>query len=311
MPSALGAISAGSGLLSANKASKAQKKADANLAKQKAISLEEIKLARDQWEDFKTYIKPLVMENMQDDKTYRKEDRDFYTQYFRPEEIGLVEEATTDNRSNYMTGLAAERVDRDFDKARDAADQNLMKAQVDPSSGRSLETQHALDYDQGNQRALAIDQERLGERDRQFKRQATVSGIGDRLRRPPINANSPVNPGQISSLYNKAGQQYGQNAAYQQNIANSYANSAGNAARAGMNLFLKGYSGSGSGAGMGGTNFNDGGMVDAAQAPTAPQSQNPNIEMQDGQFVIPADVVKALGIEYFDKMVEKYELGET
>lgn len=311
---AIGAVAGG--ISASNQAKKQQKAARANFEQQAAISDEQLKLAKEQYADYLKIYQPIILDSLGDDSKYRKEDRAFYLENYRPLEVDLVEDSLNDDRENYMTGEALSRVDQSAEIGRDSLNRNLQGDSIDPSSGRSILMNQDLNYEQANNRGIGVNNARLGERDRVFSKQAGILGKGAGLQRPPINTNIPLDPNSIVSSFGNAAQQAGANANTNLALANNYNNLSGQYGQAGANLFLRGlkYNGtSGGGAPIPtiGGGFADGGPVsDGANDSQVITANDPQVLMENGDYIIPEDVVKIKGSDFFDGLVFKV-LGDS
>lgn len=286
------------------------------------------------------------MPAMREQYQQARSDRERYETMFRPMEDQFVQEAQeydTPERREQMRGSAIADVNTQFDAQRRNALQRLEGYGVDPSQTRNaaldigVRTQQAMAQAQAatgsdrrvedTGRALRSDAINMGRgalsNAAGFYNQAVGSGsqgVGN------ANATTSTGAGAIQSSLGFSGQAlqgYGQNANIQsqgfQNQLGAY--NAQQAATAGM------MSGIGSIVGLG---LKDGGEVDGDAVLPAdgrgaiPYSRgkgghvdtgmgdgsgiddNVPAMLSDGEFVIPADVVRKKGEEFFERLLEKY-----
>lgn len=273
-----------------------------------------------------------------------QDDRRRYVEVFQPIEDNLIQEFQEYDTLERREQEAAERVAdvrTQFDAQRRNAQQQLEDYGIDPSQtrfqalDRNLRAQEAaasaLSANQGREsveqmgRALRGEAINIG---RGLPSQvAQAQGIvnqtaGGAVQNAGNTTNAGVNAFGSAGQYAQLGQQgYNQgasimNAGYQNQMAQYNANSQSNS-----NL----WSGIGSMAGMavggplgaaaGGALFGaaaggeDGGSVPEDLAPTPGPTDRIPAMLAEDEFVIPADVVKKKGTEFFDKLLDKYRDG--
>lgn len=266
---------------------------------------------------------------MEDQARWAKEDRARYETMFRPFEDKFVEEAqnydTEERRQREMGGAIAD-VNTQFDAQRRNSLQRLESYGVDPSETRNA----ALDIGVRTQQAMA----QVGAANTARNR---VEDVGRALRSDAIN----LGRGALSNaagFYNQAvasGSQ-GVNNANQTTATGAGAlqsslgfsgqalqgyNQSANIQSQGYNNQMAGWQaganqtagmmqGAGAIAGMfmadGGDIDPTDGMVATGMGDGSGVDDNVPIMASDGEYVIPADVVKVKGTEFFDRLVEKY-----
>lgn len=266
---------------------------------------------------------------MEDQARWAKEDRARYETMFRPFEDKFVEEAqnydTEERRQREMGGAIAD-VNTQFDAQRRNSLQRLESYGVDPSETRNA----ALDIGVRTQQAMA----QVGAANTARNR---VEDVGRALRSDAINLgrgalsnaagfyNQAVNSGSqgvnnanqttatgAGALQSSLGfsgqalQGYNQSANIQtQGFGNQMSSwNAGAQQTAGM------MQGAGAIAGMfmadGGEIDPTDGMLNTGMGDGSGIDDTVPIMASDGEYVIPADVVKVKGTEFFDRIVEKY-----
>lgn len=221
-------------------------------ALQYKISKEQMDLAREQWELYKTDILPLEQEaqklgiSAQELAQQRGElDLKAYEDYYLPMQESFVSDAMAGIEADPERAAREARmnVNQAFDSAEGSMERNLQRRGVRADSG-------AYDQDISLNRAaaqgMAVNSAVEGERDRvedvNFNRKATALG------RQPLAANptqSPGSPGVTAGIAAagmnaagntaySAGQQYG-------NIANTHGNAAANSLSSGIQLGTQAY----------------------------------------------------------------------
>jgi hypothetical protein len=271
---------------------------------------------------------------MEDQAAWARQDRERYESVFRPFEDEFIEEAQnydTPERRQREMGAAIADVNTQFDAQRRNSLQRLESYGVDPSQTRNA----ALDIGVRTQQAAAQAAAATGANRR-------VEDVGRALRSDVIN----MGKGALSNAAAFYGQAVGAGSQAVGNANQTTATGAGAAQSAmgwgnqalagygqGANIMSQGYgnqmqgynaqsanragmwSGIGGLVGMG---LADGGEVNQA----IPYTQDGDVDtgigdgsgiddsvpamLSDGEFVIPADVVRAKGEEFFEKLLDKY-----
>lgn len=274
---------------------------------------------------------------MEDQARFAREDRARYEQMFQPLEDALVKEAesyASPERMMQERSKAIATVNSQFDAQRRNALQRLESYGVDPSQTRNA----ALDIGVRTQQAAAqaAAAQKAGE---------NVQNVGRALRSEAINIGRGY-PGQVAGQYagaqgagsaavtggaqtTGAGVQAAGSAIPFMNTAMGGFGQAGNLMNAGYQNQMAGWQAkqdqtmnlinAASGiAGM--AMMADGGPAPTRAIPFMADGHVPHMGMGDGsgiddtvpaklsegEYVIPADVVKAKGTEFFDKLLERY-----
>lgn len=265
-------------------------KASAAMDRQAAIAEGQLQLAREQWGRFKELYGPL--------------------------EESIVEEAGRPADVEGARGRASNDVVQAFTKARGITKRNMARMGVNPNSGAYGAAMGRQDIEMAKADAAARYAAGEGEKDRALARKMSAVQLGRGLPAAAMNGMSA------------AGRVFG-------NMANAYGAAAGNMARFGYNMgsniargIMAGYGG-----GSGGSytpfsgswdqassnfdsanfddisafsnNFADGGEV---VGPGTETSDSVPINASNGEFVIPADVVRKKGTEFFEKLIDKYHV---
>lgn len=300
MPNPLAAISTAFTAKGAIDSNKARKKASADQKRMEYASQEELKFAQEQYKDYRQNYLPYEIAGMSDEERYRQADRQYYMDKYRPLEKGLITEAGLDDREKYKTGLGLAKVDEQYMLPREREIQRLQAGQIDPGSQASIQSLLSMRGNQAGSRALQIGAERLGEEERQFNIKSQALGLGSGLRRSPTPQSS-LSPSSVGNLYSAAARGAGSasraSLAYSQQLAKN----TGNLAKNVTSMFLNQPAGG---------DIQGGGYV----APTPYHGFNemsfehggevmPKVNMQQGDYVVPADVVDSVGEEFLDKLV--------
>ncbi len=244
-------------------ANKAGKKADRMAAKQGAIADKQM-----QW---------------------GQEDRDYYQQNYRPLEEQML--ANLDIDVNQRVGEAVTATEQQFAGAEAARRRNLGRMGINPNSGRYSGMERSAALGKALARTNSANTARKVARDEQFSRVGNALNFG----RGGMNS--------VGSMMNSAANIYGNIGAQAGDAA---ANSMKFAMQAPMttmewsdayNSLRNSSSGNTSGATTG---YSHGGPVVGAGGP---RDDAIPARLSDGEYVIPADVVKRKGTEFFDKLL--------
>ena len=245
------------------------------------------KISTEQWEAYKKDIAPLMSELSE----------------------SVAGEADTQGASDRVSN----DVIQSFAKAREVTNRNNMRLGINPASGAAQEDARRDGLDMAKTRAFAMNSAREAEKDKHFGRKMAVVQTGKGL---PATALSAANSSMNQSNY----------------LANQYNEGARNTARFVSGLpwdkmgstgggsqpsTYSAYSGTTEQAGNNFDNMNfddisadsnkfaDGGEVDGEGSGI---SDSIDAKLSDGEYVVPADVVKKKGTEFFDKLLEKHHV---
>lgn len=336
MPDPVTGIVAVGGAAQASSANKASKRAGNSADAQLRLAEEQAALAREQWDTYKETYQPFIEDQLDD----AREDREFYEAQIRPIEQQQID-SVNDDREEFAAGQAAADIDKQYDIAREGEARRLQSYGVDPSSARSIGDNRRSANEMAAAKAAVVNNARIDERDRQFNRRSAVTNMGRVNRTALAGPRIPITPGGVNSAYGAAGAGFGSAAGIQQNRANSLARDAGQFSKGLTNLFLKrpssGVASPNFGAnpqaaipGFGGVfqAFSEGGPVEApisqyeiegpgtetsdsvpAMIDDGQGNQYP-ARLSDGEYVLPADVVKYHGTKFLDEMVRKVKEGK-
>ncbi len=283
---------------------------------------------------------------MRDQFENAREDRERWETVFRPMEDEFVAEAraydTPERREQYRAKATAD-VTQAFDASRRNALQRLEGYGIDPSESRSQALDIGVRTAQAAQTAGAATRSDLGveERGRQLRGQAIQLGrgipgqvgagyagavgagaqaIGGANQTTGTSSAAMGTPGQWGNM---AMQGYGQGAGIlTQGFGNEMQNyNAGVAQTAGWLEGIGGIAGAAMAMEHGGMAINPNGGydmegeytevgdVDTGRGDGSGRDDNVPALLSDGEYVIPADVVRAKGEEFFDKLLETYHEG--
>lgn len=268
---------------------------------------------------------------------------DYEKNTYRPLEQNIVDEANnynTDTHREQLASKAASDVNQGYSTARDQTNRTMASYGINPNSGRFASINKGLTLSQAADSAGAMTNARQTAENLGYARQLDAANMGRNLASNASTAygvslnagNSGVNStqaganymggaygqantmyGQAGSTYGSAGNQYGSmyssqmqgyGAQLQANATSSagYGAFAATALKAGMAA----YSGGASNMIM----RSDGGSIAAhgighVAGPGGPVDDKVPAMLSDGEYVIPADVVKKKGVKFFDKLVKQ------
>lgn len=262
---------------------------------------------------------------MQEQFDIFKRDRQRYEQTFQPVEDRLVEEAMTYDTPERIAaeqGRVLADVNKAFDAQRQAALQNLESYGVDPTQTRYAALDRMSRIGRATAAAQGMNQAKLQTEAIGRGLRADVANIGRGYPGQAAAAagqavgtgstalGGALNTAQTAAQLRQGGlaglgmanQGVGQignlmNTGYQNQMQQWNANFARSQAQFGNMLGLGGLA-----AGF----FSDGGEVDGPTVDGSGVDDAATIRVSDGEYVIPADVVKKKGTEFFDKLIEKY-----
>lgn len=285
---------------------------------------EQLAFARQQWASQENIIGKVLgvqLPVMYEQFNNAKEDRERYERLYQPLENNLVQEFIsydTPQRQAMEQGRAISEVSQAFEAQRANALRQLEGYGIDPSQTRS----QALDLGMRTQQAAM----QAGAATSASQR---VEDIGRSLRAEAINIGKGM-PSQVAGAYGQslqAGQGANAGAAGWQNASAAMGSptawmGAGNQATATWGntlnqgfqnqLAAANYQAENSpwnavaglaGGVLGAMKFGAGGEVDGPGGPT--EDAIP-ARLSDGEYIIPADVVRKKGSEFFDRLVAKY-----
>lgn len=313
----------------------------ANIQKQTADDY--LAFARQQYEELKPILNTVTESQLQTDRENRQRAQEYANyerQTFRPLEQSIVADAqsfNTEARQREFADRAAGDVRSAFGVAREQNARGLAAFGVNPNSGRfaslnnQLSTAEALGVAGAATRARS-DAEQLG-----FARKMDAAGLGRNLATNSSTAygislsasdaagRSAMQPANyMGGAYGQAGGMYG-------GAANSYG-TAGNIYGQEFNTRMQGfqanqaatgalYSGIGSmlgtvgGVGLARYMKADGGVIRAANGihvgpgdvsgPGGPVDDKVPALLSNGEYVLPADTVKAIGVKKLDAIVDQ------
>lgn len=250
---------------------------------------------------------------------------------FRPLEQRIAEEALrydSDVERERLAGLAASDMQQALTNQAAIADRNLTRLGINPNSARFAALNNELSLRGAAQIAGAKTNARTAARDIGYGRLTNAVNVG---RNYPATAQASaglglqgyggVNQGQfgLQSALNQTALVPGQ---YLSGAQNSY-NSAGNLLNTGFQNQFANYQTQGmqtaallNAAGTayafaadgtpGGTDPADDGNGGKVKGPGTTTSDSILARLSKGEYVIPADVVQKKGVEFFDKILEKY-----
>lgn len=282
-----------------------------------AISLEQLDWAKDQFKQQMSVTNKVLntqLPIMTQTHANAQKDRKRYEDIYQPLEDNLVAEFQTydtKQRQNREAGEASADVTRTFDAQRENAARQLESYGIDPSQTRS----QALDSNMRIQEAAA-------QASAQTNARRNVQTTGRALRAEALNIGKGY-PSNVASSYGQA------LAAGNSAVGNINATSAVGASTMGTGQGWMGQSNQGvqtatgamntaygndiaaysaqmelAGAAMGavGGMAAEGGAIDG---PGGPKQDAIPARLSDGEYVIPAEVMKRKGTEFFDKLIAK------
>jgi hypothetical protein len=319
----------------------AQETADA----QREIAANSLAFYRQQYEEMKPLYNQIVDNEVKiADANQRRADEyaDYERQTFRPLEKKLVQDAydfATDTKREQMATQAAGDISQAFGVARGQQNRQMAATGLRPDSGRfaalnqNLLTQEALAR-AGSQTKARQDADNLG-----YARLQDAASLGRNLASNSstaygvaLNANNSVGQNLQGSLgamnqgyntaiqanqgaiggYGTAGNIYGQEFSGRMQGYQANQQAAGGAMRGIGSLIGTGLSmGTGGGATVGAKllGFADGGKIHAGpggvRGPGGPVDDKVPALLSNGEYVLPADTVKAIGKKNIDKVVDK------
>lgn len=282
-----------------------------------AVSLEQLDWAKEQFKQQMGVTNKVLntqLPIMSETHANAQKDRKRYEDIYQPLEDNLVAEFQnydTYQRRNEESGKASADVTRAFDAQRENAARQLESYGIDPSQTRS----QALDSNMRIQEAAA-------QSAAQNNARKSVQDTGRALRAEALNIGKGY-PSNVAGSYGQA------LAAGNSAVGNINATTAVGASTMGTGQGWMGQSNAGAQGAMGGLNTaygNDinaygaqmemagaamgaiGGMMaegGAIEGPGGPKGDAIPAQLSDDEYVIPAEVMKRKGTEFFDKMIAK------
>jgi hypothetical protein len=314
----------------------------ANIQKQTATDY--LNFSKQQYEEMKPTLTALAQQQIDignANEQRASEYSSYEKNTFRPLEQKIVDEANsynTDAKREQLATKAAADVNMGYSSARDQNNRSMARFGINPNSGRFASLNNQLTMQQGADSAGAITNARQNAENLGYARQLDAANMGRGLASNASTAygvslnasNSAVQSsqaganymgnsygqantmyGQAGNTYGTAGQQYGSMystqmqgyGAQQQAQASSNAGFgalAGVAMKGGM-AYMTGGASLAAGKADGGHIKHGIGKV---SGPGGPVDDQVPAMLSDGEYVIPADVVKKKGVKYFDKIVK-------
>lgn len=248
----------------------------------------------------------------------------FYRDNYRPAEVEMANQAyayNTGAEQDRMARLAGSDVEQALAVQRGSSMRALERMGVNPNSGRFMALMRGNELQGAAMRAGAETNARFAARDQGFQRLAAVAGMGRNNSLQGIQAASGA-AGVGTSVMGSAdrvAQGYTNQALSAMNGQGSTIGGMGNLQNAGYQNRLARYNsqnemwgGIGQLAGMGaGLFFKDGGMVrgpgtgTSDDVPAINTDSGEPIRLSNGEYVLPAKTVRALGVDKLDRIVMK------
>jgi len=214
------------------------------------IAQEELKLAREQWDQYTTNIMPLELESSRLGITAQElalsrgeDDYQMYQDYYRPMQVQLSELAQDGVEGQYdrVSREAANEVDKQFDREAGIQERELSRMGVKPDSGRYKAGLNDISSRNASARAYAKNTATEQERDRvegvNFNRLATATGRTPAGSAPTQSTNVPgLNPSSISGMFSSAANTSSNVANNNMQAANMYSNNAAGAMQGGIGV---------------------------------------------------------------------------
>lgn len=342
--SAIGAVGLVLGASSANKANKAAKNQNAILGSQVDIDRNKWEMYRDQIFPLEVEAKKLGLTAQQYATERGGAELEMFNEFYRPLSESFAQDAMDGIKPQYdrVSREARKTVDQTFDNVEGQQRRNLERRGVKPGSGNYDDGTMDTSLARGATQALGVRQAVDRETDRvegqNFNRKAIALG------RQPL-ANSPVQGANAAIGASSSGQGLNAAAAGYGNQANMYGDAAAGLGRAvpgliqsGFDFYNNGGFGGGGGGGTyypggsaGSVTFPSGGVGSSVGSPVAGWSSDlslgsstPSVAFSEGgpvegppgvdqvparltknEYVIPEDVVRRKGTDFFDKLLEE------
>ena len=212
-------------------------------------------------------------------------------------------------------------VQASFSQAREQQKRDFDRRGINPNSGKFADTNNALMISQAAASAGAINQSRAMAVDRGNAALSNAANVGNRLPGVSQNSNNLSLQGSSGAVTSSNQTQQQINTGYQ--IPSQYYNNAGNAYTGAANMYNMGRNNAsrnfeteskqmsslldfgGAMLGMRRVSAASGGAI---EGPGTGISDSIPARLSDGEYVIPADVVRAKGIAFFDKMLKQHHM---
>jgi hypothetical protein len=313
-------------------------------ASNEKIAADSLAFYKSQYEDLKPMFQQITASQLETDAATRKQAEEYYQDYkttYRPVEQKMVADAlnyNTDAKREELARTAGADVSQAFGVARGQQNRQLAAAGIRPDSNRfaalnsNLLVQEALGR-AGAQNKARVDAEGLGYARLQDAvslgkglpgNSTTAYGVsinaGNAAGANANNSYAAMNQGfgtainannAATNAYGTAGNIYGQEFSGRMQGYNAQQQASGGFARGVGSLIGTGLSmGTGGGASVGAKllGFADGGPLDkkgAIRGPGGPVDDKIPAMLSNGEYVLPADTVKAIGKDKLDKVVKK------
>lgn len=301
------------------------------LAWYKGIYASDIKPAQERDAALRAGLIEDVRSGMRQQQGIAQDQYDFYKSRYRPVEEQSIRDAMDyDSAANIerRSGIAAANVNQQFSNAAGQQARMLSRYGINPNSSAFARENAKLSNAQALASAGAQTGAAFDTMDRGIALRAGVAGAGRGMpnmaaQTMAMAGNSAANAGNISAQGMGV---YAQgagimNQGFNTSIAGNQ--SAGNLMLGNYNAQMQGYNAQQAAIGglfqglgtFAGLKFADGGYIKRGfgmanggevNGPGGPVDDKIPAMLSDGEYVIPADVVQAKGVEFFDKLREKY-----
>lgn len=269
--------------------------------------------------------------SMEKQQQFADKQNAYYESTFKPVEQQMVKDAMNYDSSENIArrqGIAAANVEQQFSNAQQENARNLSRYGLNPNSGAFAATNERLMREAALQKAGASTGAAFDTMDRGIALRAGAANFGRNM--PNTAATYYGNANNAGGMAMNTSTQQNQTAVNNAGVMgqgyNQFTqgmNSAGNLMLGDFNGRMQGYQaqqqalgGLGQGLGMafgmtkGFGMFADGGGVHEGaghvRGPGGPVDDKVPAMLSAGEYVIPADVVKAKGLEFFEKLKQKY-----
>jgi hypothetical protein len=296
--------------------------------------MEQLGLAREQFQyaqqqDQRNWdrISPLIDQQMRiaDNEEHRAQDYyDYERNTFRPLEQSIVSDAenyNTEGKREELAGKAASDVEQQMGVARESAARNLARYGINPNSGKFAAVNKDMAVQEGLARAGAANNARTQAEEIGHARMMDAAALGRGIAQNSstaaglaLSANQGASGTQLAT--SNAGFGMRQGAVGDFGMAQGGFGTAGGLYNAQFGQQMSGYnsrmgllgdifSGLGTAAGFmwGPGHRKDGGPVDG---PGGSRDDAIPMMVSDGEYVVPAAVVRELGVKHFDKLIEQH-----
>ena len=222
------------------------------------------------------------------------------------------------NEQERIAKMANADVQASFSQAAEQQARSLDRRGVNPNSGKFAAANNSLMIAQAAASAGAVNQSRAMAVDRGNAALSNAANVGNRLPGVSQNSNNLSLSGASGAVNSSNQTQQMINTGYQ--IPSQYYNNASNAYTGAANMYNMGHNNASRnyeteskqmsslldfGGAMFGMRRASGGPV---EGPGTGISDSIPARLSDGEYVIPADVVRAKGIAFFDKMLKQHHM---